>query len=93
MLKSSCLKKKESKKMGSLTMSKCKSCGQSVEWAEFASGKRSLFMPDANGAWAIEHGKARCYTDEDASLGRERYVSHFSNCPLCLHELACGRRG
>ena len=63
-------------------MSNCRSCGQRIEWAEFSSsGKRSPFTVDPNGTWSIVNGKASNFTDEDARLGRERYVSHFSNCP------------
>jgi hypothetical protein len=67
-------------------MASCRSCNAPIIWAiSERSGKPipldAAPVADGHGRFAIIRGVARAYIAEDARLGRDRYVSHFSTCP------------
>ena len=65
-------------------MATCRSCGASMEWAEWAdSGKAVPLDPGhvATGNLVVVNGKVRHFTAEDERLGRDRRISHFATCP------------
>lgn len=65
-------------------MSTCSRCDAEILWAKSATTGRPMPMnatPDPKGTFVIISGRARAATAEDDRLFRDRYTSHFSNCP------------
>jgi len=62
---------------------RCKGCGASIYWIEFASGKRHPInsTPDASGSIACVDGTWRVLRRSDPAPAGLRYVSHFATCP------------
>lgn len=69
-----------------MKISACRSCGDPVVWAEFASGKKSPFdiEPSAAGDWALNEAydpPKATKLHRAAGSTEEGYTSHFATCP------------
>lgn len=65
-------------------MAACRTCEAPIVWVESQSTGKPMPMdltPDPKGAFVIIGGKARRATDEDKTLHRPRFTSHFATCP------------
>jgi hypothetical protein len=65
-------------------MSKCRSCGAEIEWAEWEDSRKAVPLDvgtSPNGNLAVANGKVHRYAEQDRRLARDRRVSHFSTCP------------
>lgn len=69
-----------------MKISACRSCGEPVVWAEFASGKKCPFdaEPTPSGEWALNEAydppKATKIV-KAAGSGEDGFTSHFATCP------------
>lgn len=67
---------------------RCKSCSAPIVWAITTAGNRAPFVVDAKGHWVMENGNAIQVGPKPAQLqlgekpdDRQRYTSHFADCP------------
>jgi hypothetical protein len=65
-------------------MAACRSCGASIEWAEWANSRKAVPLDPGvapKGNLALVGDKVHYFTAEDERLGRDRRISHFVTCP------------
>lgn len=65
-------------------MANCRSCDAAIEWCTWEDSGKAVPLdvgPSPKGNLAVVGDKVHRYTGIDATLGREKRISHFATCP------------